>query len=314
MPSWIEDNTIPLGLIKTFLKKDDEHDFEAAARNAMAEREAAIENARTGLTREEQAVFDAGLQSNQEANFPWWQDDHNYYIDLKVMLPLRWGCQELARRNADHRDDMLYLFWPELLDVTYGRQPYQGELKSLVGERRQYFDHWHARRSEMPKVLGTIPEAVEDPVLIEIFGLNPASIEAVQNPDAATQTVMKGVPAAKGTARGIARVLQSSDEMHRLEPGSILVCESTSPSWTPVFGKIAGAACDGGGMLSHAAIVGREYGVPTVTALGVATISIADGDEIEVDGTTGTVTILNKAGTTTTSADTTADAPAGVAG
>ena len=103
VPSWIEDNTIPLGLVKTFLKKDDDHDFEAAARNAMAEREEAIENARTGLTREEQAVFDAGLQSNQEANFPWWQDDHNYYIDLKVMLPLRWGCQELARReNADH--------------------------------------------------------------------------------------------------------------------------------------------------------------------------------------------------------------------
>ena len=186
------------------------------------------------------------------------------------MLPLRWGCQELARReNADHKDDMLYLFWPELMDVVSRRaSPTRASCKSLVGERRQYFDHWHARRSEMPKVLGTIPEAVEDPILIEIFGLNPGSIKAVQNPDAAKQTVMKGVPAAKGTARGIARVLQSSDELHRLEPGSILVCESTSPNWTPAFGKIAGAVCDGGGMLSHAAIVGREYGVPTVTALG----------------------------------------------
>jgi pyruvate,water dikinase len=212
------------------------------------------------------------------------------------MLPLRWGCQELARReNADHSDDMLYLFWPELMDVAGGRRPYQGELKSLVADRRQYFDHWHARRSEMPKVLGTIPEAVEDPILIEIFGLNPASIKAVQNPDAAKQTVMKGVAAAKGTARGIARVLQSSDELHRLEPGSILVCESTSPNWTPAFGKIIGAVCDGGGMLSHAAIVGREYGVPTVTATGVATLSIADGDEIEVDGNTGTVTVLARA-------------------
>ena len=121
----------------------------------------------------------------------------------------------------------------------------------------------------MPKVLGTIPEAVEDPILIEIFGLNPGSIKAVQNPDAAKQTVLTGRRRGQGhRPRGIARVLQSSDEMHRLEPGSILVCESTSPSWTPVFGKIAGAVCDGGGMLSHAAIVGREYGVPTVTAVG----------------------------------------------
>ncbi len=296
VPSWIEDNTIPLNLVKTFLQRQDSHDFERASRNALAEREEAIENARAGLTREEQAVFDAGLTSNQEANFPWWQDDHNYYIDLKVMLPLRWGCQELANRvRADRHDDMLYLFWPELRDVATGERPYDANLRSLVDARRQYFDHWHGRRGEMPKVLGTIPEAVEDPILIEIFGLNPHSIKAVQNPEAAQQTVIPGVPAAKGTARGIARVLQSSDELHRLEPGSILICESTSPNWTPAFGKIAGCACDGGGMLSHAAIVGREYGVPTVTATGVATLSITDGDEVEIDGSSGTVTILTRA-------------------
>ncbi|MCW2633060.1 MAG: PEP-utilizing protein mobile region, partial [Pseudonocardia sp.] len=228
-------------------------------------------------------------------NFPWWQDDHNFYIDLKVMLPLRRACQELAGRvGADDRNDMLYLFWPELVDVANGK-PYNGELKGLVADRRQYFDHWHTQRGAMPKVLGTIPEAVEDPILIEIFGLNPQSIKAVQNPDAANETTLSGVAAARGVATGIARVLQSSDELYRLAPGEILVCESTSPNWTPAFGKIAGAVCDGGGMLSHAAIVGREYGVPTVTAVGVATIAIGDGDEIEVDGTNGKVTILKKA-------------------
>ena len=295
VPSWIEDNTIPLDMIRSFVLKEQDHDFEAAARNALAEREAAIETARSGLTKEEQEVFDAGLQSNLDANFPWWQDDHNYYIDLKVMIPLRRVSQELANRvGADNKDDLLYLFWPELLDVANGAT-YQGGVKSLVGDRRQYFDHWGALRGSMPKVLGTVPETVEDPVLIEIFGLNPSSIRAVQNPHAAEETVLTGVAAAKGTATGIARVLQSSDDMHRLEPGSILVCESTSPSWTPAFGKIAGAACDGGGMLSHAAIVGREYGVPTVTAIGIATLAIQDGDEIEVDGTNGRVTILKRA-------------------
>jgi pyruvate,water dikinase len=53
--------------------------------------------------------------------------------------------------------------------------------------------------------------------------------------------------------------------------------------------------CDGGGTLSHAAIVGREYGVPTVTATGLATMIISDGDEVEVDGTTGRVTVLKQA-------------------
>lgn len=295
LPSWVEDNTNPLGMIKTFLLKDTDHDFEAAARNAIAERDAAIDLARSGLTREEQAVFDGGLAANQAANFPWWQDDHNFYIDLKVMLPLRHACQELARRvDADHKDDMLYLFWPELMDVAAGK-PFNGELKSLVHDRRQYFDHWFHKRGDMPKVLGSIPDSVEDPVLIEIFGINPGSLRAVQNPNAAAETTLSGVPAAKGVATGIARVLQSADELHRLAPGEILVCESTSPNWTPAFGKIAGCVCDGGGMLSHAAIVGREYGVPTVTAVGVATLAIGDGDEIEVDGSNGTVTVLKKA-------------------
>jgi phosphohistidine swiveling domain-containing protein len=295
LPSWVEDPTNPLGMVKTFLLKDTDHDFEAAARNALAERDAAIDAARSGLTREEQAVFDGGLAANQAANFPWWQDDHNFYIDLKVMLPLRHACQELARRvEAEHKDDMLYLFWPELMDVANGK-PYSGELKSLVKDRRQYFDHWHVRRGEVPKVLGTIPDAVEDPVLIEIFGINPGSLRAVQNPDAAAETELAGVPAAKGAATGVARVLQSADDLHRLAPGEILVCESTSPNWTPAFGKIAACVCDGGGMLSHAAIVGREYGVPTVTAVGIATVAIGDGDQIEVDGTNGKVTILKRA-------------------
>lgn len=295
VPSWIEDNTIPLDMIRSFVLNEQDHDFEAAARNALAEREAAIETARSGLTKEEQEVFNAGLQSNLDANFPWWQDDHNYYIDLKVMIPLRRISQELATRvGAEGKDDMLYLFWPELQAVAQAGA-YQPGLKSLVKDRRQYFEHWGALRSSMPKVLGTVPETVEDPVLIEIFGLNPSSIRAMQNPGAAEETVLTGIAAAKGTATGIARVLQSSDDMHRLEPGSILVCESTSPSWTAAFGKIAGAACDGGGMLSHAAIVGREYGVPTVTAIGIATLAIQDGDEIEVDGTNGRVTILKRA-------------------
>ena len=63
----------------------------------------------------------------------------------------------------------------------------------------------------------------------------------------------------------------------------------------PAFAKIAGCVCDGGGMLSHAAIVGREYGVPTVTAVGLGTVVIAEGDEVEVDGDTGTVTVIKKA-------------------
>ena len=169
-------------------------------------------------------------------------------------------------------------------------------LKSLIKARHEYFDHWHERRPSMPKVLGTIPEAVTDPVLIEIFGLNQHFLTAIQaaGTDGDVKT-LTGVPASKGKARGRARVFNNADNLHTLEPGDILVCESTSPNWTPAFAKIAGCVCDGGGMLSHAAIVGREYGVPTVTAVGLGTVVISEGDEVEVDGDSGTVTVFKKA-------------------
>jgi pyruvate,water dikinase len=293
----MEDPTPALGMIKTFLQKDTEHDFEAARNAAVEEREAAVDAARSTLTLEEQKLFDGGLASCRAANFPWWQDDHNYYIDLRISLPMRWACQGIADRiGADHPDDTLYLFWEEIMAVSAGRQPYD-KFRSLVEQRKQYFDYWLDRRPSLPKVVGTVPESVNDPILIEIFGLNSHFLRAVEAAGSGRHVkTLTGVPASKGTGRGIARVLHDPAGLHRLSPGEVLVCESTSPNWTPAFAKIAACVCDGGGTLSHAAIVGREYRVPTVTATGLATMVIADGDEVEVDGTTGRVTVLRHAG------------------
>jgi phosphohistidine swiveling domain-containing protein len=297
LPSWIEDPAPVLGMIKTFLEKDTDHDFEAARAAAVEERVTAVDAARSVLTLGEQRLFDDGLASCRAANFPWWQDDHNFYIDLRVMLPMRWACHAIADRvGAGHPDDTLYLFWDEIMDLSGGGRRYDAGLRSLVEQRKQYFDYWLQRRPSLPKVVGTVPDSVSDPILIEIFGLNSHFLQVV----AATGSggpakVLTGVPASKGVGRGIARVLHDPGGLHRLSPGQVLVCESTSPNWTPAFAKIAACVCDGGGTLSHAAIVGREYGVPTVTGVGLATLLIADGDEVEVDGTSGQVTVLRPA-------------------
>lgn len=292
LPSWIEDPTPALGMIKTFMQQE-VHDFDAARAAALRERDEAVDRARSTLTAQEQAIFDGGLASCRAANFPWWQDDHNYYLDLKVSLPMRWACQQIAERvGADASDDMNFLFWPENLQLVRGEKSY-ADFRTIIEARRQYFDHWYDRRITMPKMLGNIPDTVDDPILIEVFGLNPQFLDTVKASASGTEmTSLSGVPAAKGKARGPARVLTDADELHRIQPGEILVCESTSPNWTPAFAKIAGCVCDGGGTLSHAAIVGREYGVPTVTAAVVATSMIRDGDIVEVDGTSGTVTIF----------------------
>ena len=294
LPSWIEDPTPALSQVRAALTNG-EHDFDAARAAAVVEREAAIAAARSRLTRVELEAFDAGLASAQGANFPRWQDDHHLRIDQRVALPLRWAALALAERvGADRPDDTVYLFWSELAAVAAGEQPYD-PCRALVAERRAYFERWQQRRAAMPRVLGTIPDQVTDPILIEVFGINRHFLAAVSVGREAPVTTLTGVPAARGTARGTARVLCDPAELHRVRPGEILVCESISPSWSPAFARIAGCVCDSGGALSHAAIVGREYGLPTVTACGVATQVIADGDEIEVDGGAGSVAVLRRA-------------------
>ena len=291
---WIEDPTSPLGTIKTFLQKKDMHDFDRARAAAIEERDSAIDAARSKLAKAEQAQFDGALDSCRAANFAWWNDEHNYYIDLRATIPMRRGCLALSNAiRADNEDDTLFLFWPEMRQVFSGQKKF-ADFKSIIHDRRQYYEYWLARRPQMPKVVGTIPEAVTDPILIEIFGMHHHFFNAMKAKDKDVQTLV-GVAASAGKVRGVARVLHDAGELHRIRPGEILVCEATSPNWTPAFAKIAACVCDGGGTLTHASIISREYRIPCVVGCGLATTSIRDGDDIEVDGTKGTVTIFRNA-------------------
>ena len=291
---WIEDPVSPLETFKTFLQKSGDHDFDAARKAADAEREAAIDKARSKLTKEEQAQFDGALASCQKANFAWWNDEHNFYIDLRATIPMRRACLALAAAfGAGEKDDTLYLFWPEIMSILHGGKRF-ADFKGIIRDRRQYYTHWCDRRPQMPKVLGTIPEAVTDPILIEIFGMHHHFFDAIKA-KGKDVTTLTGVAASSGKVRGKARVLHGASELHRILPGEIFVCEATSPNWTPAFGKIAACVCDGGGTLTHASIISREYRIPCVVGVGLATQIIRSGDEVEVDGTNGKVVVF-KAG------------------
>jgi pyruvate,water dikinase len=94
-------------------------------------------------------------------------------------------------------------------------------------------------------------------------------------------------------AEGPARVILSADGIGDLQPGEILVAPLTAPSWAPVFGKIGATVTDVGGIMSHAAIVCREYGLPAVTGTAFGTKNIKTGQRLRVDGNNGTVTVLD---------------------
>jgi pyruvate,water dikinase len=92
---------------------------------------------------------------------------------------------------------------------------------------------------------------------------------------------------------GLARVVTDADQLSEVQQGEILVATVTAPSWGPIFGKIKATVTDIGGMMSHAAIVCREYGLPAVTGTGSASTTIKTGQRLRVDGTKGTVQILD---------------------
>jgi pyruvate,water dikinase len=87
-------------------------------------------------------------------------------------------------------------------------------------------------------------------------------------------------------------VALTPEDFPRIRPGDVIVCPSSNPSWVPVFAIAGGLVTNTGGLVSHAAVVAREFGLPAVVGTGDATARIADGRLVEIDGSAGTVRLL----------------------
>lgn len=308
-PPWTEDPSPALYSIGAFLAKPAGFDFHAAREAAVTERDAQIETARRSVNGSDLVRFNEALASNQAANFAWWNEEHNYLIDRRAAIPVRRATLELGARLADagrltDPTDMFYLFKPELFDVMEswspgGQDGRWADLAAMVPDRRAYFEHWRERGPSLPPMLGTIPDTVPDPIMIEVFGLSGRFLETMRGdggagavPEAAGVTEIRGFPAARGVVEGVARVITTVGDLHLVQPGEILVCGGTTTEWTPAFGIITACVCDTGGSLTHAAIVSREYGIPCVVGTAIATQVVKTGDRVRVDGRAGTVQVL----------------------
>ena len=160
----------------------------------------------------------------------------------------------------------------------------------IVARRKQLLE----RLAEWtpPPALGVAPEAVTDPMTIMLWGVTTERVrEWARQVDGGRE--LNGAAASPGVVEGPARVVRSVSEIADVRDGEILVCGSTSPAWAPIFSKIRATVTDVGGVMSHAAIVCREYGLPAVVGTGRATSQIHTGQMIRVDGTAGVVTLLD---------------------
>jgi pyruvate,water dikinase len=270
LPRWSEDPTHVLGMIANYLRLEDP----ALAPDALfakgaAEAEAMITElaGRAGGRLRRRLVRFALGRARELVGVR----ELPKFLIVRVFAELRAQLLDVGRDLAgrgllETADDV---FFVTLAEARSGR-----DLREVVVSRREEYER-ELRRRHVPRVLlsdGTEPEAV-------------ATGEAAEG-------ALTGTPASPGQITGVARVVLDPVGAH-LEPGEILVCPSTDPGWTPLFLTAGGLVMEMGGPNSHGAVVAREYGIPAVVGVPHATARITTGQTITVDGTTGTVEILD---------------------
>lgn len=174
-----------------------------------------------------------------------------------------WGARLAADGSLCSPDDVFYLTHDELFAARTDRAV-------LIARRR-------GERERLAQV--DLPLRFMQPMTIAVAACGLGS-----------PTVITGVPAVSGTVVGRVRVMRSPDD--EMEAGEVLVTRVTDTGWTPFFAMAAAVVTDVGGVMSHAAIVAREFGIPAVVGTELASRALADGQLVEVNGTTGVVTVL----------------------
>jgi pyruvate,water dikinase len=278
-PTWKEEPSTAYKLVREYAARAD-YDPEQEQRSlasARAQRQRLVMERVPG----EAAGMFAQVIAGAQQYLPI-QEDHNFWIDQQGVAVERVPVLEAGRRlveskRLDAADDVFYLDYAELQDALRAGS---GDLHELVQQRRR--EHAGNLRMTPPPFLGTPPEVADDnPMVTKFFGGPPA--------ESADPRIINGNPASAGTVTATARVILSLDDSERLQQGEVLVCPATMPPWTPLFGIASGVVTDHGGVLSHTAIVAREYQIPAVVGTKVGTSLIRDGQTVTVDGTAGTV-------------------------
>jgi len=306
--SWIDDTRLPITTIGSYVARLLAGEEISPPRELLlAERERVTEQHRALVPSTLRQSFDDRL-ARARMVFPY-VENHHFYIDHRYFTIFWNKVREFGGLLACHGylsdgEDVFYLRHDEVrsaleelrLDWSSGGAgvPRGPRLWPPVVERRKAI--YNAMGAWFPPpALGRLDEEITDPITVMLWGVTDERAHEWLSSSGHRADSLTGIPASPGVAEGFARVLLRADQLGELADGEILVAPVTSPSWTPVFHRIAGAVLDTGGIMCHAAIVAREYGLPAVVGTGIGTKRIRTGDRVRIDADAGTVTILGRA-------------------
>ena len=301
--SWYDDPTIPYASVAGHIRalKDGE-EVGRPSEEIARERDRLAEEYGALLDDDASKTFDELLGLSRTV-FPY-VEEHKFYCDYWFLT--RWWnkLREFGALLAEHdfleqAEDMFQLSRHEVAQAldelllcwaTGGAPLGPTHWPPIVARRRELLE----RLAEWtpPPAIGATPEAITDPMSIMLWGV---TTERVQEWASATDggSSLSGAAASPGVVEGPARVVVDVEQIADIRDGDVLVCPITSPAWAPIFPKLRAVVTDIGGVMSHAAIVCREYGLPAVVGTGRATAAIRTGQSIRVDGSSGVVTILD---------------------
>ena len=196
-------------------------------------------------------------------------------------IALEIGERLVARDVFDSRDDIFFLTVTEIDELLAGAAMFPADVRGEVGLRRRAHERLAATT---PRDAFTLGEG-------EYLENTPAGDVAAATERNDDRSLLAGTSACGGRVTGRATVLSDVTEAARLARGDVLVTRQTDPGWGPVFFLVAGLVIERGGMLSHGAIIAREFGIPCVVGVRDATRQIPDGVTVAVDGDNGRVRI-----------------------
>jgi phosphoenolpyruvate synthase/pyruvate phosphate dikinase len=275
-PRWSErpSTLVPmiLGNVRSFEPGDSQRRFEQGRQEAWKKEQELLERLRA-LPDGERKADEAKRMIDRVRTFAGYREYPKYGIVSRYFVYKQALLEEAERLVRAHvlreKEDIFYLTFQELHDVVRTSQADD----QLIRERKDAFRSYQALTP--PRVLTSDGEV----------------IAGAYRRDDLPAGALVGLPVSAGTIEGRARVILDMADAD-LEAGDILVTAYTDPSWTPLFVAIKGLVTEVGGLMTHGAVIAREYGLPAVVGVERATRLIRDGQRIRVHGTDGYVEIL----------------------